>query len=130
MDQRQNLQDKQDLFFPSGASAALLCCAGTYLVAVMILFEVISSYLSYLSPFHRRIELLSVWGQRLHTLSELTAGNFKAFLGQAVSFQSPMWKRNQAVPPDASALESNYYVSANLRLDLMNKRISSLPPGC
>lgn len=80
MDWRQNLQDEQDLFFPSGASAALLCCTGTYIVAVIILFEVIS-YLSYLLPFHRRIELLSVWGQRLHTLSELTAGNLKAFLG-------------------------------------------------
>lgn len=117
-------------FFPSGASEALLCCAGTYLVAVITLFEVISSYLSYLPPFHRKIELLSVWGQRLHTLSELTAGNLKAFLGQAMSFQSPVWKRNQAVPPTASALESKYYLSANLKLDLMNKRISSLSPGC
>lgn len=99
-------------------------------VAVITLFEVISSYLSYLPPFHRRIELLSVWGQRLHTLSELTAGNLKAFLGQAMSFQSPVWKRNQALPPAASALESNYYLSANLKLDLMNKRISSLSPGC
>lgn len=97
----------QDLFFfPSRASAALLCCPGICLVAVIMLFEVIS--FSSLPPFHRRIELLSMWGQRLHALNALTAGSLKA-----TPFQSTVWKRNQAAPPTASALQSNYHLSAS-----------------